>query len=158
MGGFMWCWNRSGTGRGRVISSSHTRRLNGSPGLLGALDERLQVQLRHHFLDNIRADCLASPRVSQHQGAEADIVDISRDALTALRNQCQSVRCEEKAARIARHPEPVLDIAGRLRGAQGFQLGQDRDALAQLRDRKSTRLNSSHVAISYAVFCLKKKI
>src|SRR5690625_5652498 len=26
-----------------------------------------------------------------------------------------------------------------------------------VRDRKSTRLNSSHVAISYAVFCLKKK-
>src|SRR5207249_8053938 len=25
------------------------------------------------------------------------------------------------------------------------------------RDRKSTRLNSSHVSISYAVFCLKKK-
>src|SRR5690625_6828271 len=34
------------------------------------------------------------------------------------------------------------------------------DALADqraLEDRKSTRLNSSHVAISYAVFCLKKK-
>src|SRR2546430_5591446 len=30
-------------------------------------------------------------------------------------------------------------------------------ALAQLRDRKSTRLNSSHSQISYAVFCLKKK-
>src|SRR5690625_5608157 len=27
----------------------------------------------------------------------------------------------------------------------------------QIIDRKSTRLNSSHVAISYAVFCLKKK-
>src|SRR3712207_8158056 len=27
-----------------------------------------------------------------------------------------------------------------------------------LRDRKSTRLNSSHANISYAVFCLKKKI
>src|SRR5690625_6097954 len=27
----------------------------------------------------------------------------------------------------------------------------------KMRDRKSTRLNSSHVAISYAVFCLKKK-
>src|SRR2546426_9043383 len=27
----------------------------------------------------------------------------------------------------------------------------------QLRDRKSTRLNSSHLVISYAVFCLKKK-
>src|SRR6266487_1266282 len=31
-----------------------------------------------------------------------------------------------------------------------------RDGLA-LRDRKSTRLNSSHPSISYAVFCLKKK-
>src|SRR5439155_24816081 len=29
--------------------------------------------------------------------------------------------------------------------------------LPPLLDRKSTRLNSSHVAISYAVFCLKKK-
>src|SRR5699024_12067398 len=28
---------------------------------------------------------------------------------------------------------------------------------AKARDRKSTRLNSSHVSISYAVFCLKKK-
>src|SRR5438067_10707873 len=30
-------------------------------------------------------------------------------------------------------------------------------ALARDKDRKSTRLNSSHVSISYAVFCLKKK-
>src|SRR5204863_3150591 len=30
-------------------------------------------------------------------------------------------------------------------------------ALIEARDRKSTRLNSSHVEISYAVFCLKKK-
>src|SRR5690554_3880723 len=30
-------------------------------------------------------------------------------------------------------------------------------AFLQLIDRKSTRLNSSHVRISYAVFCLKKK-
>src|SRR5690625_6567919 len=30
-------------------------------------------------------------------------------------------------------------------------------AQARPQDRKSTRLNSSHVAISYAVFCLKKK-
>src|SRR5207302_2834763 len=29
--------------------------------------------------------------------------------------------------------------------------------IVHLRDRKSTRLNSSHVKISYAVFCLKKK-
>src|SRR5690349_23607531 len=30
-------------------------------------------------------------------------------------------------------------------------------SLSRRRDRKSTRLNSSHVEISYAVFCLKKK-
>src|SRR2546422_8430221 len=33
----------------------------------------------------------------------------------------------------------------------------DRFAAAPCRDRKSTRLNSSHGYISYAVFCLKKK-
>src|SRR5256885_9590038 len=31
------------------------------------------------------------------------------------------------------------------------------NALNATRDRKSTRLNSSHLVISYAVFCLKKK-
>src|SRR5471032_3586482 len=43
-----------------------------------------------------------------------------------------------------------------------FALGQLRDNLGDLRertreDRKSTRLNSSHITISYAVCCLKKK-
>src|SRR5436305_6719041 len=37
----------------------------------------------------------------------------------------------------------------------GERQGQDRPHRRQ--DRKSTRLNSSHVRISYAVFCLKKK-
>src|SRR3712207_9096399 len=33
----------------------------------------------------------------------------------------------------------------------------DHEGIAALVDRKSTRLNSSHANISYAVFCLKKK-
>src|SRR5437667_5787573 len=33
----------------------------------------------------------------------------------------------------------------------------DNVATSRRRDRKSTRLNSSHITISYAVFCLKKK-
>src|SRR5256885_12773090 len=41
--------------------------------------------------------------------------------------------------------ENVLAERGALRDAHGFG------------DRKSTRLNSSHLVISYAVFCLKKK-
>src|SRR5690625_813289 len=36
-------------------------------------------------------------------------------------------------------------------------LDEDGVSVHQVKDRKSTRLNSSHVAISYAVFCLKKK-
>src|SRR5439155_22311877 len=42
--------------------------------------------------------------------------------------------------------------------ARELQALPDRPAMDHTqRDRKSTRLNSSHVAISYAVFCLKKK-
>src|SRR5437667_1733695 len=43
-------------------------------------------------------------------------------------------------------------VALRLGGCRG-PARQDFDIL----DRKSTRLNSSHITISYAVFCLKKK-
>src|SRR5690606_40598307 len=41
----------------------------------------------------------------------------------------------------------------------GARMTDHRDVLSRriLLDRKSTRLNSSHVKISYAVFCLKKK-
>src|SRR5690349_24085704 len=35
--------------------------------------------------------------------------------------------------------------------------GRTSSAWSRAQDRKSTRLNSSHVEISYAVFCLKKK-
>src|SRR5258708_8860351 len=38
-----------------------------------------------------------------------------------------------------------------------FDQGDRSDELRAVRDRKSTRLNSSHQIISYAVFCLKKK-
>src|SRR5689334_24032559 len=44
------------------------------------------------------------------------------------------------------------------RGAYNFaSLAHDEEAIATIEDRKSTRLNSSHSSISYAVFCLKKK-
>src|SRR5690625_1979499 len=39
----------------------------------------------------------------------------------------------------------------------GEECAISRQEIHRLQDRKSTRLNSSHVAISYAVFCLKKK-
>src|SRR5256885_13084278 len=54
----------------------------------------------------------------------------------------------------------VLRIAVQGGGCSGFQyaLGFDRGPQdGDNEDRKSTRLNSSHLVISYAVFCLKKK-
>src|SRR5207249_5468386 len=48
---------------------------------------------------------------------------------------------------------PTLDLPGQLRVMCDFNM----IVFARLTDRKSTRLNSSHVSISYAVFCLKKK-
>src|SRR5436305_11796846 len=49
------------------------------------------------------------------------------------------------------------DLVARHRVRDRRQPGQARVALRASGDRKSTRLNSSHVRISYAVFCLKKK-
>src|SRR5437667_9229409 len=50
-------------------------------------------------------------------------------------------------------------VASHLVDEAGAEVRRQRNhrASGTLRDRKSTRLNSSHITISYAVFCLKKK-
>src|SRR5690606_40752945 len=54
--------------------------------------------------------------------------------------------------------QPVLGGLGPERRQLGREVATDLlGLLAAHQDRKSTRLNSSHVKISYAVFCLKKK-
>ena len=82
----------------------------------------------------------------------------------------------DSAAALQRMAESKFDVIItdlKMEGADGFQvLERARELLPQARivvitgfatldtakeDRKSTRLNSSHVRISYAVFCLKKK-
>src|SRR5690554_7361155 len=79
----------------------------------------------------------------------------------ALNKVCKKAR-ELVAAQIL-----VVDLS-RNAASLGEQFGQRREhleviayhgigELLELQDRKSTRLNSSHVRISYAVFCLKKK-
>src|SRR5207245_5404582 len=67
-----------------------------------------------------------------------------------------------------RHAPDKVNRGGLVRGASASQRGSAacyracdeaarRNDCALGRDRKSTRLNSSHGSISYAVFCLKKK-
>src|SRR5437667_8933739 len=48
---------------------------------------------------------------------------------------------------------PVWSLTFMVKGKKRVE----RIPLAWMKDRKSTRLNSSHITISYAVFCLKKK-
>src|SRR5438309_8038214 len=50
------------------------------------------------------------------------------------------------------------DVQHRQDGLSGSIAGVQIDLGGDAPDRKSTRLNSSHSSISYAVFCLKKKI
>src|SRR5437867_10075092 len=60
---------------------------------------------------------------------------------TLFRSPRQNEACEANLGRIA---EAIREAPRRIQGTSGS-------------DRKSTRLNSSHRTISYAVFCLKKK-
>src|SRR3712207_8597722 len=73
---------------------------------------------------------------------------------TLFRSRLRARRVR-RAGRAAADPHPAERALLRVR-----RVGE-RDArhahLARARDRKSTRLNSSHANISYAVFCLKKK-
>src|SRR5256885_15903827 len=63
---------------------------------------------------------------------------------------------EEVVVGDVRAGEP--DLLRREAGAARDEDLARRYAVAAEADRKSTRLNSSHLVISYAVFCLKKKI
>src|SRR5437762_10002658 len=83
---------------------------------------------------------------------------------TLFRSTAEEVRVRQGRAL---HPREAVGIGHRL-DRQGSDsrdqfvvdrvgLGQELGRRSVLRDRKSTRLNSSHRCISYAVFCLKKK-
>src|SRR2546430_7903357 len=56
-----------------------------------------------------------------------------------------------------RRPCGRRGVAAPGRSARHCDTGCPQDRRRRSRDRKSTRLNSSHSQISYAVFCLKKK-
>src|SRR5438874_8029124 len=82
-------------------------------------------------------------------GEEPSILWMLQQALEAVGYQVFTVTSAELALNILRQrvtDAVVLDCEMSLM-----------DGLALALDRKSTRLNSSHVEISYAVFCLKKK-
>src|SRR5438874_3238962 len=61
----------------------------------------------------------------------------------------------DRASAVGRRDRTILLLLAR-RTWPGARSGSQSDTRRNCEDRKSTRLNSSHVEISYAVFCLKK--
>src|SRR3712207_7272794 len=57
---------------------------------------------------------------------------------------------------VDRQPQEVANPDGPVGGREAGEVAEVEHE-RRVRDRKSTRLNSSHANISYAVFCLKKK-
>src|SRR5437879_11509312 len=80
-----------------------------------------------------------------------DALPIFTEIFEAYRKVLQKVFAGRK------EDETEENIQSRARGMMLMALSNKFGAIV-LRDRKSTRLNSSHRCISYAVFCLKKKI
>src|SRR6266511_5424723 len=90
-------------------------------------------------------------------------------SLSSHRDRRCPARCRRPRYHLdhARAPRRAQRVRRRPHRAAGRDPRPDRSRIARrrppqrgrrlLRDRKSTRLNSSHVKISYAVFCLKKK-
>src|SRR5690606_9256147 len=95
-----------------------------------------------------------STRDSGHDDAEPEPCEV-----------CAGRRLNAEAEAVYFRDESISDFgAMSIRGALAYfkrlkLKGRERDIARDVlpEDRKSTRLNSSHVKISYAVFCLKKK-
>src|SRR5689334_24370434 len=68
---------------------------------------------------------------------------------TLFRSSRGDIRLRTLESQEARHEDLARNLGVRF---DGYEVRSRR-----LQDRKSTRLNSSHSSISYAVFCLKKK-
>src|SRR3712207_6958934 len=81
-------------------------------------------------------------------------------ATTEIYTSFPTRRSSDLAAHLrARHPREVQEVVYEKghASAGGAYAPHVAAALSVELDRKSTRLNSSHANISYAVFCLKKK-
>src|SRR2546429_7684948 len=91
--------------------------------------------------------------------ATTEIYTLSlHDALPILSTELPPLSLIRRSGRFSLRPRAAgqLGNVGRLQKMRFYMIANTEHQLLT-RDRKSTRLNSSHGYISYAVFCLKKK-
>src|SRR3712207_8439672 len=76
---------------------------------------------------------------------------------TTLFRSRQRQECHSARTRLLEDGRPSLTLVFRFNFSSHLMSPLIQPGAWPFRDRKSTRLNSSHANISYAVFCLKKK-
>src|SRR2546426_10720241 len=135
-------------------------------------------------MENTPPNATSQPQTAKHHPAESSMlrsvpafVRPKRSSLALVRTntsansnlKSRAPSAPTPATRLP-HGDPCFTVAGppsreRLKAAIRAETtwcwvasaGNRSSAWRQAADRKSTRLNSSHLVISYAVFCLKKK-
>src|SRR5207253_11180577 len=87
-----------------------------------------------------------------------DALPISADLIRTGRWEGELIHTRRDGTKVVSASRWSLQRDGQGRPAATLETNNDiTERNGPRKDRKSTRLNSSHVAISYAVFCLKKK-
>src|SRR5207249_10013645 len=128
-----------------VIRTWHRRGTHALGGMAAQIPIKRDAALNAQALEKVRQDKLREVRQG-HDGtwvAHPGLVPIAREVFDAHMSGPHQIGRRREDVRVSARDllaTPAGDIT-----AEGLQ------------DRKSTRLNSSPVSISYAVFCLKKK-
>src|SRR5437762_11062402 len=123
----------------------------GSPAALTAPNDRAHNAASVRTMVGAFTNDVCSPRGEQSTVMVQQLVrrDEALDARPRLARGC----AQQRERRVA-HLVAAVGTEGLLGGEAVTKCA---GVVLPLRDRKSTRLNSSHRCISYAVFCLKKK-
>src|SRR5690606_13649480 len=100
------------------------------------------------------AELVKIDAVSQQENDDAQAALLQAEAEVKVAEA--AVASAQVTLNYSRITAPISGFIGKSYVTQGA-LVTTNQAQAMATDRKSTRLNSSHVKISYAVFCLKKK-
>src|SRR5207245_7170982 len=121
-----------------------------NPGMIKQL--AADAELRRKQVESIR-QLLAFACQAVKDRALDDLVN--KNELENIRREVVAVNFDNIRDKRPSHTQ--FDLITKDRVAEFYKIAGNEPKFDDFLDRKSTRLNSSHGSISYAVFCLKKK-